>query len=640
MNRRSTCDRNQQSQRGSALMMTIIVFLVLMTLIGSLSTVALANYKQQAKSSTYTSAYYVAEAGLNESMSRIEADASANPDSYYTTDLAQIVTAINNLFARSNTYTYDNIMGKTAVATVTSVKSVSNGVSISVEGTVGSSSRTLSKIIRINPGSTPSDVKEELEYQVVSIPPAGISGGSVTIQSKVDGPLVTANKVVVSSSGTAVVNYPIITNNTVEIAGGTFNDAIVTNNNVKVTGYPNGNITVFLLPGATFTVTNDWFSSATIRLFVPSDSGCTSYSNCSLITNTPENTKSKIRIYQYDPDHFSSTVYPSDNPGFDYVVSHYDLTKFFESDYLLYNSEKLSTYAPKVVVPDYPQPVTASKWSGTSPKIGSYSIFDANGSVHIGPQYASGDINKETVVTLTKDIYIPELIASNLWEGTTLVFDIGDNNINMYVDAFKVTGRVVVRGTGTLNLYLKGNAKGSAANIKIEPYFLGAEKTGEHSNRHLLIYINEAYDYNTPLTVKTINSSSKGINANIIAENANLSAQDPYSGSFLTNGTSVVFANTGQNQTIEIVYAPYADISVNGGSISGSLVGKSVNIANSNITFTYDQQSDAWAEFASVISDPLYASSGLSTGGSGSEGGGSGSGDRSITFGPTVEGGS
>ncbi|MFC6465664.1 PilX N-terminal domain-containing pilus assembly protein [Marinilactibacillus sp. GCM10026970] len=138
-----------KDEQGSGLVLTLMVLMVLAVLAAALATVSLGSYRLTANNRDSVSAYYIAEADLNEKYEIVESvvkttyDMDTNQDTFY----ALIEQSFKKLEGE-NSDGYDAQFGKNPSSNVT-IQKVSSGnprtYALTSEGQVGDSKRIISK---------------------------------------------------------------------------------------------------------------------------------------------------------------------------------------------------------------------------------------------------------------------------------------------------------------------------------------------------------------------------------------------------------------------------------------------------------------------------------------------------------------
>ncbi|WP_225743919.1 PilX N-terminal domain-containing pilus assembly protein [Marinilactibacillus sp. Marseille-P9653] len=138
-----------KDEQGSGLVLTLMVLTVLAVLAAALATVTLGSYRLTANNRDSVSAYYIAEADLNEKYEVVESvvqttyDMDTNQDTFY----ALIEQSFKELEGK-NSDGYATQFGKSPFSNVT-IKKVSSGnprtYTLTSEGEVGDSKRTIAK---------------------------------------------------------------------------------------------------------------------------------------------------------------------------------------------------------------------------------------------------------------------------------------------------------------------------------------------------------------------------------------------------------------------------------------------------------------------------------------------------------------
>lgn len=136
-------------ENGSGLVLTLMVLMVLSVLAASLATVTIGSYRLTAKNRSAVSAYYVAEASLNETYEEIKLlvndtyQLDINQDTYFS----MVETFINNTNGRKMT-NFTKQFGENPTAQI-QIKKISDGnpreYTLTSVGTIGNTTRTLTK---------------------------------------------------------------------------------------------------------------------------------------------------------------------------------------------------------------------------------------------------------------------------------------------------------------------------------------------------------------------------------------------------------------------------------------------------------------------------------------------------------------
>lgn len=202
----SDLNHKLNEKRGSVLMTVMIFFLVLVIIIASASYLSYSNFSKSQNNNYYSSAYYVAESGMNQALDTIKTYVDSLSDQQkqqFRNDSDAFAQALSE--AISSNLNYGNLMNQPAAASVSLERdsAIPENLILTSSGTVGSSERVLQRTILNFRNILPSEVQPEpgivVEEAMVVKDLISINGGVINGDIKVLNPR--SKSVVISNSG-------------------------------------------------------------------------------------------------------------------------------------------------------------------------------------------------------------------------------------------------------------------------------------------------------------------------------------------------------------------------------------------------------------------------------------------------------
>lgn len=627
MKRKSTLEL-LKDKSGAALITVLVIFLTLVVIVTSATMMAHANFMRAQKTANFSSAYYVAESGLNETIDEFKA--------YYETlstpkSGLEIESEFKNLITMeddSKRIEYGNVMNQEAWAdTAFSYEGTDGDIMLfrlASNGHLGDTSRSAETFIRLRVATDPTESTDGTYYQpdaMLAINTSGISMPfNLSGSGNLTGPLITNNPIyftnAINSKG------PIVTNNVIELtANGMFTgignpqtmSSIITSSTIKITAnWGLQKIPVLMIkPGGNINFVVNANNGLLIEyLFLPHGTSVESiFSGYFKNGNNLNYTIGKV-IY-YNPVNFD----PYTNPVVDGVnVEHlfgkdpilfenttsFDYRDYFKDDFILDNMDKVEMYIPKVVLPTRPiygeidpllttiTPITVAGSSNNQ-----YEIVDANlnyKTSNVWNKPSVFPINPGLLSSYTKFKYNSMYLEGGHGADNPTRIDIGDKNIEIVTKSLHIDRYIEIIGTGTLRIYVVGDGTNiSSSNLNISPVMIQTRDTveGAYTNdaTKLQIVVYESGTNGNGLTVTPASGSSLGVYAAIFSQNLNLNVGGSarYYGTFVSAEGKSVSISGGSSGASQLIFAPKAKISLSGGTkLQGVIVGESFSLDGKN----------------------------------------------------------
>ncbi len=613
---------------GVALVTVMVVFLTLVIVVVAATMMAHSNFLRTQKTTNLSSAYYVAESGLNETIDDFKAyyESLSTPKSGL-----EIESEFKNLITMeddSKRIEYGNVMNQEAWAdTAFSYEGTDGDIMLfrlASNGHLGDTSRSVETFIRLRVATDPTESTDGTYYQpdaMLAINTSGISTPfNLSGSGNLTGPLITNNPIyftnAINSKG------PIVTNNVIEL---TANDmftgignpqtmsSIITSSTIKITAnWGLQKIPVLMIkPGGNINFVVNANNGLLIEyLFLPHGTSVESiFSGYFKNGNNLNYTIGKV-IY-YNPVNFD----PYTNPVVDGVnVEHlfgkdpilfenttsFDYRDYFKDDFILDNMDKVEMHIPKVVLPTRPiygeidpllttiTPITVAGSSNNQ-----YEIVDANlnyKTSNVWNKPSVFPINPGLFSSYTKFKYNSMYLQGGHGADNPTRIDIGDKNIEIVTKSLHIDRFIEIIGTGTLRIYVVGDGTNiSSSNLNISPVMIQTKDTvgGAYTNdaSKLQIVVYESGTNGNGLTVTPASGSSLGVYAAIFSQNLNLNVGGSarYYGTFVSAEGKSVSISGGSSGASQLIFAPKAKISLSGGTkLQGVIVGESFSLVGNN----------------------------------------------------------
>lgn len=147
-----------KNKQGVVLFIVVIYFLVLSLLLGGLFYLTIGNFNDQKTATEHSSAYYVAESGINLAVAQVEdkiktlATNASLSESVFNNEITTLASAINGqVYNNASTDSFSTTVGNSSATlnVTTSVSGAYRVITIQSTGVVDGKTRTLTKVIRL-----------------------------------------------------------------------------------------------------------------------------------------------------------------------------------------------------------------------------------------------------------------------------------------------------------------------------------------------------------------------------------------------------------------------------------------------------------------------------------------------------------
>lgn len=619
------------NKKGSAILTVMAFIMITVVLVASMLALAQMNLSNSINASERSSAFYVAESALEESVNNVESIFLAN--NYKTTNLIEQFNKSDSDDDSGRAIVYDNkIMGQDAssLTTLSFVEALEDGSEVyllSATGYVGDTSRSLTKKLLITNGSITEGTQGEF-YQPDAVLAIDLDGtlAPITFKSQnTQGPFVTNQEIIFNNQG-RVYSGPLVTNNkiVVEAALSDFSNArIITSSTIKFLSWNTHKVhSIILKPGGILdvpmqnTTIAGTFNIKYLLLPISSYGNELQHFYGNGVPNTYAKdfwlTKTGTKVIYYDPLNFDpwKTVnvdYLSifgNNPDVDSTVG-FDYRDYFKDTFYLDNLDNL-TYPilPKVKLPQKPTYSTAN-----------LVLPEVFTDVGWGNEITYVDSNNDLKVTENDWERGLRILDWSDFENNTRSFNsidirsynnanspyqiyIGDKDVTIITKKLTLTNFIQVVGTGKLKIHVIGSSIGSSNVVTASDFNV------------VLNGFSVRDDYSSDVIHKPSRVQM------IVYESTNGSG----------GGLTFKVNNAGNYQvglsvSSQLIYAPNAVANFKGGTFKGVLVAKTIEFANAGINFSYS--SDIEKSFLEEILPDYLEKSNTGTG-SGNSGTGSG----------------
>lgn len=640
---RKHCIREKlRDKSGAALVTVLTIFLTIVIIISSATAVAHANYARAKRVSSHSSAYYIAETGLNETY-----DAFIN---YFDNNREDRIFDENYIkefiFASGGQnqnllYDYGFIMGQQA-SSLTTLEAVVHDnehykVHFKSTGYLGDTSRTVEISIDIVNSVISSSYQPDsllsLDFVDTETPMQFPWNGS-----KLMGPIITNKKVKIDEP---IVAGPVVLSNTIEFLNYSVDwreAVLITSGKVKVNRPSVGTKikTIVLKPGGNLDLNATSVPDIGIEyILIPESSKNNEEQLFQLQGKASQDLfdsfESKGKIIYYNPLNFNP--YEEKHPRFDYIFSNigenkFEYDEYFKPNFILDNlddEEIRNKFLPQVVMPKKPDILEFYPYGHQTiapETIHNYQLVDANNNLRYSPSwYWQGvdtiEIGQHPLEQLdgkkSQRFYNSFILEGTSDYNNALNVYIGDRDVTIITRTLKMTGHIKVIGTGSLRIYVIGDDdKITRNNFVLEPHSLVLKDNIRDSKikeeaQKLLFYV---YETSEQLTVHTKgNASTDVFTGTIFSENLNLKSLGHFNGNFISaKGTSVIFENAGGSGQSQLIFAPNAIFDLKGNEFKGVAVAKNYKFGqHTKLTFSSNFDRSFVDEILSeviVIGDP------------------------------------
>lgn len=629
MKRKSTLEL-LKDKSGAALITVLVIFLTLVVIVTSATMMSHANFMRAQKTANFSSAYYVAEAGLNEAYEQFVTYFEENKDkSAYNQTFANGFLEYIGATEGKKTTDYDTLVMNEIAKSVVSIQHMEapNGgdqFRLYSEGYLGVDSRTVELIITISlEGEATIYQPDSALFIDFENPDDKLEIGQ---SSSYTGPIVT-NKPLVFHGWGVNLSGPFVTSNniTLETTVNTINNSgkpnavFITSGNLII-DTPN-TIHAVVLKGTGKVIYNKEWSIGTIEyLLVPK--GATSYKE--VVSNATLNIKNIIfysplgidensNIVGFDPyeailTNTSGTVLNNQTifgPKPADTSLDIDYRKYFKPDFVLDNlyddKGEENAVLPQVVLPK--KPIYDTYYPVGDLKKGTMGLVNNNNDFSVSFNYnntkARYDLTELGAYTVGGSLYRSfnsmKIGGSSGSIETTKLY-VGNQNIVFITKALEINNIIEIIGTGSLTIYVVGDGINpiTSSQLKLNPVAVYTRdsddetkyegkienRTKDYSKLQLIVYETRV----TKGKGLYYESGSWGLEAylSIYSDNLNLkvSGSGQFNGVFVSAQGTDVSLSGGTSTSSQLIFAPNAKISVSGGAkLSGVLVGKDYDIS-------------------------------------------------------------
>lgn len=618
-------------KKGAALPIVIVIFLTMVVILTSAIMMTNANMKRSKKTIDYSSAYHIAESGINIGFREFKGIYSQNNASELKgAKLAEHVREWFDSFGHRDHF-IGEFMGQKAYYDLDfyydGVFNNAEQYTLYSKGVLGDTVREVYAEIRLEETNEPTIYQPD---GMITLDPDNHS--SMTIQTKdFMGPMIT-NKETSFINMNPTYRGPLVTNKPVnfQYAMTATQMRLISSSEINVLqAWQNVKpLAIVMKPGATINYKYSNGISKNLNpkyIFVPKRSSG-NYDDMFLQNGVPNATirnyylnHGQTKVFYYEPENWDPYLYgasgqmtlaerreifgesPEENSSLQFNYRDY-----FETDFVLDNMDKeelVNQYRPNVVMPEKPKYEDFYPYGGsvTPEYLGDVLYIDANN--NLSYQY---DWRLFSYRTLNwKDFPNNERSFNSInirggeWSEPTTI-DIGDEDVSIITKSFKATGYIRVKGKGKLRIYVIGS-QGPDRKLKntdfqftqandfrtITPPNINPESKPEHIQ--FLVYESES-----PIRVTVPNiHGGPAIGASFFSENLNLEVYGDFRGHFVSaRGTSIIMRNSGSSSMAQLVYAPQAELRLEGGHFTGVITVKDFYSANAGISYEFSSAFD------------------------------------------------
>ncbi len=578
MKRKSTLEL-LKDKSGAALITVLVIFLTLVVIVTSATMMAHANFMRAQKTANFSSAYYVAETGLNEMIDTFKTYHEEISSDMSGTEIQHELRALLGFNgAEFATKEYGKVMNENAYANIyleyMGDDEETKVFILTSDGYLGNNSRTVSTTIRLRSGSNGTlfqpDAVVNLDKSFSNIPIQFGHGGDV---HTLRGPFITNRPIHFTSGNPNVVYGPILSNSTIE-----FSKVINTSN--KPVFITSGNITfrnnqdhtfhaIMLKDDAILTSEVSSNNISISYLFVP-----TNRMNEKILFGTDDKFNISNIIY-YNPVNFdpynatitSATTGHKLNNEMIFGLSkeqggQYNYKEYFHEDFILDNISEASIdeYYPSYSLPIAP---SSTKTDDVLLLSGVVDFTNENGTY-----------------------FYDEIRTSNNWNPITV--NVGNKKVVLVTERLQFLNTILtvnIEYEGSLEIYVVPK-NGNVIDYKdvklefIESNINYETKSGNNeiknpSNRFRII-VPKMNGTQAQRTMIVMNAFIKPHKFTVLTENMNLENLGVFAGNFISlNGEQAIFKNAGGNSDTQLVYFPNGTIIVEGGTNKGVFISNS-----------------------------------------------------------------
>lgn len=598
---------NLKKKDGSTLLMVLMIFLVLVVILMSASMLAMSGFRRSQTASKYSSAYYVAEAAINEFSDEL---------GQFLTDNATIVynnpDILGSLYAgevygssdENVQFEYDALMNEQSQANVRleylgETEGLKNFV-IKSQARIGDSTREVAKSFSVkveiqkNAGGLGVDAPAIASIDLDNLLDPGILKLSST--ANLYGPFLTNKNIVRLNQGSQNIYGPFETSGNFSLEGpiNAVNAIIVGGNftlDTNAIGQTKIKALIFKNLDSQLINNVSWQSGIKIEyLFVPTGYDLKNIKTSHQLQNGEwDISKQNYKIVYYNPENFDprnsasyTGSYVPTSKEIDEIfgkISEYDYTKFFESDFILDNLDNpdiVEANIPNYTMPDMPIPGVTYPWIRQSSITMNGSTSELINDKKLSePSNSNGTFN----ITLNESFSV-NTIEFKQWKDVNLIVD--NRNITIVTKSLKLQqANISVIGKGSLTIYVVGE-NGTVTNLVFETQGIVSRETigGKAvSDSSRVRFIIGKSNITSPITFK--DNGIHTINAVIISQDLNFDIKKHYIGIIISlKGTQFDIHNTGNSSFNGFAFVPNATARVYT-SFKGSVIAKSVTLENS-----------------------------------------------------------
>lgn len=599
------------NKHGAALVTVLVVFLTLVVIVMSATMMAQGNFQRAQKTANFSSAYYVAETGLNETYEQLVVyyemnKSTATFDETFSESFLTVLGAVEGV---KETIYDTKIMNETARSEVTFEFFPEKGEEglylLSSTGYVGENSRTVAREIKID--IEIQNISENYQPDAnlaidLTTNPSPITGsGSFSFK----GPVITNKPIIFPNSNGIVVSGPIVTNNKITL-NGVFkfktdepkdNTVIITSNEIYIDNNNNEQTfpVIMLKPGGIIKVHSGRNKKIKVNyLFVPN-----APDNYKIFDANASNFVDVEHIIYYNPVNFDPYkadivdgvnirhIFGSDPVG-DNPMYMFDYRDYFDEDFVLDNMDKVDEFVPNVKMPN-PKPKYEMYYPyGTQLK---EAVKDSDGNTVIDtnnnfiaefkwwPLIPSFDVALDLDIGETTRSYNSMIMKGSENASNPSKIYFGDRNLTIITKKLTIINHVEFIGSGSLRIIVVGDGNRITSNdLNLSPRSIRTRDTlnGPFTDDPTKLQI---VIYETAGTGLYFNAIDAGNNSyyhlSIFSENLNLKGGGDFRGNFVSaKGHEVSVSGAGSTQS-QLIFAPNANINVSGsGTVKGVVVGK------------------------------------------------------------------
>lgn len=663
MNKTYICETIRKKD-GSALLFTVILFLVLVIFVTTAAVVAQGNILRSTKVRNTSSVYYVAETGLNEYMDKFNQWFASTTEDYNTNP-----TKVISDFAKPAYMAADSV----SIDGKQSFKSVDYGQLMNLQATADIELNYTGKdtdfiyfelISTGRLGNEERKLKQKMEMEInigggggsifdvdalFALDNSGLSPDRISPfqefnwNKTFEGPFITNRPLII---GGAYLYGPFVTSNNLEIYQTLRSyGAIIVGGNIlfnNTSSVMDINALILTNPNSTIKIAGGWNTIKVDHLMLPvgfdferqvtfQGKGTDAENGYGIEGNYKKMyDQLKANAIYYNPLNFNpwkQTAIPAatikkifgEEPTYadQAEVGKYPYDRYFREDFVLNNLDSLDEFYPEIKIPEIPSQGSSSHpWYKT--KFPASSLVDNQNNLK-----TECAVIKNQTLDLTHSVSFKNFVIGDCWGDSNLVLNIGQErkDIEVVVDTLKIgKSYIKVVGNGTLTFYVRGGVGGvvRSENLSFSPAAFEVADTASGAIQKDYAKVKIVVHKSENVTIELNNSNDRPIYTTFISQNLNFKTYRPYGGVFISKeGTLFESGDGSKTITSPLVLLPNGLLKIKDATFSGKAIADRYSFDTAGYRISFNQEYDK-EKMRSILQDiPLEDGGTAGSGGSG-----------------------